>query len=151
MNLNETFVKAKNKTVSVAKNAKDAIVDTVKEHPGEIMLGVLGLTSIVIPGIHIGRCLKENRVFQESVRKLYGSNVTEGNYFAEDPHKLWGMRRNWEEIGKSNFDKAKEFIGELKLTPGESFTLQKVGMGKHKGKIEVFQSLGNGFFHDEII
>ena len=151
MNLKETFVEAKNKAVSAAKNAKDTIVDTVKEHPGEIMLGVVGLGMIVFPGIHISRCVKENRAFKESVRKLYGSNVTEGNFFAGDSHKLWGMRKNWEEVGKSNFEKVKGLIGELNLNPDESFTLQKIGMGKQKGKIEIFQSLGDGFFHDEII
>lgn len=151
MNLKETFMEAKNKVVSTAKNAKDTIVITVKEHPGEIMLGAIALGMIVIPGIHIGRCMKENRAFNETVQNLYGANVSEGNYFGGDPHKLWGMRKNWEEVGKTNFDKVKEFIGELNLNPDESFTLQKISWGKRKGKVEIFQSLGDGFFHDEII
>ena len=151
MNLKETLTKAKNKAVSAAVNTKDTIITTVKEHPGEIILGVAGLAMIVIPGIHIGKCLKENAAFKQSIQELFGPNVTEGNYFGGNPHKLWGMRKNWEEVGKPNFNKVKELVGELNLNSGESFTLQKVSLGKHKGKVEIFQSLDNGFFHDEII
>ena len=151
MKLKETFAKAKYKATSAAVNAKNKVVDTVKAHPGEIIAGAVCVATFVIPGICISRGFKENKAFNTSVRKIYGSTAKEGYVYSGNTHKLWGMSKNWEEVGKPSFDKVKNLVGELNLEPGEYFELQKLGFGKHKGQVEVFHMLDNGFYHDEII
>lgn len=150
MKLKESFVKAKYKATSAAVKAKEKVVDTIKENPVEIIAGAIGVAMIVIPGVSIVRYVKGNRVFAKSVQELYGPRVTEGSIFCKDPNKLWKMRKNWEEVGKPNFDKVKKLVGELNLTPGESFELQKISVGKYAGGVEIIQYV-NDFYHDEII
>lgn len=151
MNLKNKMIEAKNKAVSAAVKAKDTVVDAVMEHPAEIIVGAIGVAMIVIPGVHIARCLSANAAFSKSVQEIYGPNVREGNLLGGNPAKLWGMRENWEEVGKPNFDKVKGLVGELNLAPGEVLELSKISLDKYKGKTEVFQMLDGGFFHDEII
>lgn len=150
MKLKESFVKAKQKATSAAVKAKDKIVDTVKENPVEFIAGAVGVAMMVIPVVSITRYVRGNNAFMKSVQELYGPNVTEGCIFGKDPKKLWGMRKNWEEVGKPNFDKVKKLVGELSLTPGESFELLKFSEGDYAGKVEITQFL-DGFYHDEII
>lgn len=150
MKLKESFVKAKQKATSAAVKAKDKIVDTVKENPVEFIAGAVGVAMMVIPIVSITRYVRGNNAFMKSVQELYGPNVTEGCIFGKDPKKLWGMRKNWEENSKQNFDKVKKLVGELDLTPGESFELQKLSYGKYAGGVEITQFV-NDFYHDEII
>ncbi len=157
MNLKEKFVKTKETIIGKAKTAyctaKNATVEFVSEHPGEIITVSALVLYVGYCALRIGSNFRENKRFTEAIQAIDGPNVSEGCILGSDPRKLWEMRREWEENGKGRFDKVKELVETLDIEPGESFTIEKLVGGKHAGEIEIYHmvDLDQGFFHNEYI